>query len=216
MSLLSPPYVCGACQKRKQCTLEKAVYDPTSALLSESRQGITASDYELMRLNEIISPRIKQGQSVYHIWCTERDSLMCSEKTIYNYIDQKHFDAINLDLSRKVRRRPASQSKNNFKVNTMCRVGRGYSDFTAYIKTQPDTSVVEIDSVIGRVGGKVMLTVHFPDSLLMLIFLRDATQQSLSRIFSNPSACAWDTKSTSSFSLLYSQIMAVSSLILMH
>lgn len=190
MSLLSPPYVCGACQKRKQCTLEKAVYDPTSAhaeasaLLSESRQGITASDDELMRLNEIISPRIKQGQSVYHIWCTERDSLMCSEKTIYNYIDQKHFDAINLDLSRKVRRRPASQSKNNFKVNTMCRVGRGYSDFTAYIKTQPDTSVVEIDSVIGRVGGKVMLTVHFPDSLLMLIFLRDAnTAKSVTDIF---------------------------------
>ena len=72
----------------------------------------------------------------------------------------------------------------------MCRVGPGYSDFTAYIKTQPDTSVVEIDSVIGRVGGKVMLTVHFPDSLLMLIFLRDAnTAKSVTDIFQSLCLC---------------------------
>ena len=188
--LLSPPYVCGACPKRMQCTLEKADYEPLSAekkaaaVLPESRRGITASGEELKRLNDIISPRIKKGQSVYHIWSSEKDSLMCSEKTIYNYIDQKRFDAINLELPRKVRRRLSRLSKQNFKVDTKCREGRGYSDFIAFITAHPDTPIVEIDSVDGRVGGKVMLTVHFLDAQLMLIFLRDAnTAKSVSDIF---------------------------------
>ncbi|MCQ4765803.1 hypothetical protein NE577_17300, partial [Cloacibacillus evryensis] len=89
---------------------------------------------------------------------------MCSEKTIYNYIDQKRFDAINLELPRKVRRRLSRLSKQNFKVDTKCREGRGYSDFIAFITAHPDTPIVEIDSVDGRVGGKVMLTVHFLDA----------------------------------------------------
>ena len=160
MLLLSPPYVCGACPKRMQCTLEKADYEPLSAekkaasVLSESRRGITASDEELKRLNDIISPRIKKGQSVYHIWSSEEDSLMCSEKTIYNYIDQKRFDAINLELPRKVRRRLSRLSKQNFKVDTKCREGRGDSDFIAFITAHPDTPIVEIDSVDGRSEGR--------------------------------------------------------------
>jgi len=37
----------------------------------------------------------------------------------------------------------------------------------------PDARVVEMDSLIGRVGGKVLLTLLFRDSRLMLAFLRD-------------------------------------------
>ena len=157
-----------------------------AAVLSKSRQCITASNEELKRLNDIISPRIKRGQSVYHIWQSEKDSLMCSEKTIYNYIDGNKFDAINLDLPRKVRRRLPRQSKQNFKVDPKCREGREYSDFNAFMAAHPDIPIVEIDSVDGRVGGKVMLTIHFLDSLLMLVYLRDAnTAKSVSSIFND-------------------------------
>ncbi len=170
----------------------EADYEPlpaekeAAAVLSKSRQCITASNEELKRLNDIISPRIKRGQSVYHIWQSEKDSLMCSEKTIYNYIDGNKFDAINLDLPRKVRRRLPRQSKQNFKVDPKCREGREYSDFNAFMAAHPDTPIVEIDSVDGRVGGKVMLTIHFLDSLLMLVYLRDAnTAKSASSIFND-------------------------------
>ena len=47
-----------------------------------------------------------------------------------------------------------------------------------------DISYVEVDSVIGRVGGKVLLTIHFKSCDLMLAFLRDRnTSQSVIDIF---------------------------------
>ena len=38
----------------------------------------------------------------------------------------------------------------------------------------PDTPVVEMDSVEGKKGGKVLLTIFFRDSNFMLAFLREA------------------------------------------
>jgi IS30 family transposase len=50
--------------------------------------------------------------------------------------------------------------------------------------SHPDTSLVQMDSVIGTVGGKVLLTIHFVDTSLMLAFLRPAnTSQSVIEIF---------------------------------
>ncbi len=44
-------------------------------------------------------------------------------------------------------------------------------------------TVVQMDSVIGRVGGKCLLTIHFVETSLMLAFLRDAnTSASVIRI----------------------------------
>jgi len=41
-----------------------------------------------------------------------------------------------------------------------------------------------MDSVVGTKGGKVLLTIHFVESSLMLAFLRDAnTSQSIIDIF---------------------------------
>ena len=38
----------------------------------------------------------------------------------------------------------------------------------------PDTPVIQLDSVIGRKGGKVLLTIHFVNCEMMLAFLRDS------------------------------------------
>ena len=52
------------------------------------------------------------------------------------------------------------------------------------MEKNPDTAVVQMDSVIGTVGGKCLLTIHFVESSLMLAFLRDAnTARSVSDIF---------------------------------
>ena len=48
------------------------------------------------------------------------------------------------------------------------------------MQKNPDTAVVQMDSVIGTIGGKCLLTIHFVESSLMLAFLRDAnTSQSV-------------------------------------
>ena len=52
------------------------------------------------------------------------------------------------------------------------------------MEKSPDTAVVEMDSVIGTIGGKCLLTIHFVESSMMLAFLRDAnTSQSVIDVF---------------------------------
>ena len=108
---------------------------------------------------------------------------MCSEKTIYNYIDDCLLEVRNIDLPRKVRFR-TRHKKPEFKVDKGCRIGRSYKEFEAFMEKNPDTAVVQMDSVIGTIGGKCLLAIHFVESSLMLVFLRDAnTAQSVIDVF---------------------------------
>lgn len=183
------PYVCNSCGSICKCTLLKNIYDAEHAhikaheSISQSRSGLCVSEDEIARLNRIISPLVQNGQSVNQIYINHQDELMCSEKTIYNYIDACLFDVRNIDLPRKVKFRERYK-KPEFKVDKGCRIGRNYEAFCAFVEKNPDTAVVQMDSVIGSKGGKCILTIHFVDCSLMLAFLRDAnTSKSVTDIF---------------------------------
>lgn len=183
------PYICNGCESIGKCTLMKNIYDAEHAhikaheAISQSRSGLCVSEDEISRLNKIISPLVQKGQSVNQIYLNHQDDLMCSEKTIYNYIDACLFDVRNIDLPRKVKFRERYK-KPEFKVDKGCRIGRNYEAFGAFIDKNPDTAIVQMDSVIGAKGGKCLLTIHFVDTSLMLAYLRDAnTSQSVIDIF---------------------------------
>ena len=183
------PYVCNGCNQISKCTLMKNIYDAEHAqykahdVISQSRSGLCTSEEEIGRLNALISPLVRRGQSLHQIYITHQDEIMCSEKTLYNYLDANLFDVTNGDLPRKARLRPRKQKK-EYKVDKGCRIGRSYKDFKEYLEMNPDTSIVQMDSVIGSVGGKCLLTIHFVDSSFMLAFLRGAnTSQSVLEIF---------------------------------
>ena len=174
-----PPYVCNGCWKHSQCTLEKRWYIASEAekeyreTLSESRSGISFTEEELKRLDELISPLIRQNQSPHHICMNNRDALMVSERTIYNLIDSQLISAKNIDLPRKMRYK-ARKRKRRFKVDRSCRIGRDYACFKEYMEKNPDTAVVELDSVEGKKGGAVLLTIHFVKCEMMLAIRREA------------------------------------------
>lgn len=177
--LLKPPYVCNGCSKfYDSCTLEKRFYYADRAqkeyldLLSDARCGVSFSEDELLYLDGIISPLVRKGQSPHHICMTNRDALMVSESTVYRLIDGSLISAKNIDLPRKVRFR-VRKKKPSFKVDKRCRVGRTFDDFKLFCALHPDLSVTELDSVEGRQGGKVLLTIHFTKAEMMLAFLRD-------------------------------------------
>ena len=183
------PYVCNGCGQIGKCILMKNIYDAEHAqykahdVISQSRSGLCTSEDEISRLNALISPLVMRGQSLHQIYITHQDEIMCSEKTLYNYLDANLFDVTNGDLPRKARLRPRKQKK-EYKVDKGCRIGRNYQDFQEYLEKNPDISIVQMDSVIGSVGGKCLLTIHFVESSLMLAFLRDAnTSQSVLEIF---------------------------------
>ena len=179
ISKFKPPYVCNGCRELDKCTLAKPYYSGLSAhnafseALSESRSGILTNEAEIARINALITPLIRQGQSIHQIYVNHVDELMCSEKTLYNYIDACLFDVRNIDLPRKVKYRPRYR-KPEFKVDKGCRVGRNYKDFNEFINLNPEYNVVQMDSVIGTQGGKVLLTIHFVETSFMMAFLRDS------------------------------------------
>lgn len=173
------PYVCNGCSKLKSCSLEKCFYQPGAAhreyldILSEARQGLSLSEQEIRHLDSIISPLIMKGQSLHHIFVANRDSLMVSESTLYRLISYNVFTARNIDLPRKVRY-ASRKVKKHVKVDTSCRKGRSFQDYLSYMALNPDLPVVQMDSVEGCKGGKVLLTLHFVKAGFMAAFLRDA------------------------------------------
>ena len=192
LKLLKPPYICNGCKELRNCRLEKSMYSAINAqkeyetLRCESRNGIKIDEAEAKRLDDFISPLIKRGQSIHHICSNNTDTIMCSEKSIYNYVNFNLFSARNIDLPRKVRYRPRKKSADSFKIDKSCRVGRTYDDFITHMNNNPDTPVVEMDSVEGVKGGKVLLTIHFRETQFMIAFLRDAnTSKSVIDIFEN-------------------------------
>lgn len=176
--LQKAPYVCNGCGKIYECSLEKRFYyaDPAHDAyrnkLSESRVGISFSEEELISLDKKISPLIRNGQSPHHIYVTNIDALMVSERTIYRFIDSGLISAKNIDLHRKMRRKTRKR-KTVFKVDKKCKIGRDFSCFLQYIESNPDLPLVQLDSVEGKKGGKVLLTIHFVKCEMMLAFLRD-------------------------------------------
>lgn len=187
--LKKPPYVCNGCLQRQSCKLEKHIYSAKTAqknyeiTRSESRQGIAITPEELKRVDAIVSPLVKLGQSIHMICVNNADDIMLDEKTIYNYIDAGLLSVDNVDLPRKVRYRTRSHKK-PVRVDKKCHVGRTYEDFETYLAANPDIPVVEMDSVEGRKGGKVLLTIYFRNSSLMLAFIRDNnTAKSVTEVF---------------------------------
>lgn len=181
------PYTCNSCPKKKSCRLQKYYYRATSSFrsyktrLSESRQGINLDEEQLYSIDNIVSPLIKQGQSISHIYSTQ--NIPCSKSSLYNYIEKNYLSVCNLDLPRKVRFRKRKQYIHKTK-DTSIRMNRTYQDFLNYMKNNPDTPIVEMDTVEGTKGGKVLLTLLFRNTKLMLAFiLNDKSANSVIHIF---------------------------------
>jgi IS30 family transposase len=149
----------------------------------ESRVGANITENELLYLDEFVSPLVMRGQSVHHISANNSDQLTVSEKTLYRYVDGGLLKAKNLDMPRVCRLKPRKSKPVEHKVDNACRIGRTYIAYKEFME-QSDVHAVEMDSVIGRVGGKVLLTLMFKSCDFMLAFLRDRnTSQSVIDVF---------------------------------
>lgn len=78
--------------------------------LSDSRSGVMITDDELTELDNLISPLIKNGQSIYHITINNSDQINWSSKTLYTYINKGLLQAKPIDMPRAVRRKPKKRN----------------------------------------------------------------------------------------------------------
>jgi len=186
-----PPYVCNSCRDEVKCTLIKRFYIPDVAYkeyrttLVEVRTGVNLTEEERMHLDDFFSPLLVNGQSIHHIYAKNPNEMVRSEKSIYRYVNGSLFRARNIDLPRVVRRKPRKTKPVECKIDKKCHINRTYSDFKKYLSNDPGIQVVEMDSVEGIKGGKVLLTLHFKGLCdFMLAYIRDHnTAQSVIDIF---------------------------------
>ena len=192
LKLDKPPYVCNGCDKEHSCKAIHAYYSANRAHscytreLRESRSGIRTSIEDLERIDNLISPLIKKGQSINHIFATHADEIGISEKTLYTYINENIFLINNFDLPKKVRYKARRKKKTVLtRFEYKYRRGRSIEDFQAFTAANPDLPIVEMDTVKSSRGSlKTLLTFIFRDSNFMLIFLLDdATQNSVEGVF---------------------------------
>jgi IS30 family transposase len=189
--LKKAPYVCNGCEKRSLCSLEKKLYDAEFAqreykrILKESREGVSLTEEEIFHIADTIIPLIRNGVSLPIAYAAYADSMPVSCRTIYGYIDKGMFDIDNTDLRRKVCRKPTRKKSGPMLcVDKNCHIGRTYADFEKYIQMYPEINVCETDSVEGKRGGKVILTIFFRNCNLQLMYIRNAnTSESVTLVF---------------------------------
>lgn len=190
--LSKSPYVCNGCKSRSGCRKERYTYFAKDAhdnyliKSSECKKGIDISREEIEEINKIITPLIRdKGQSINHVYIAHPELLTFSKPTFYSYIDYNIFSFRNIDLPRKVKYKVRKNSrKRRTKAETAIRQGRTYQDFLDYIEKHPNCNIVEMDTVEGVKGGKVLLTLLWRKSNFMLIYLMDKqTMQCVEDIF---------------------------------
>ena len=176
--LVNAPYVCNGCHRERQCTLTKYYYVGGVAqksyrrTLRESREGVNMTEDELHGISDVVYYGTRKGQSIHHIMKSNQDDFTVCEKTVYNLVQARAIRTKRHDLPMACRRKKRKSKPVEHKVDPKCRIERSFDDYLAFLNANPDIPVVEMDSVIGIPGQKVLLTMNFNSCGFMLAFLR--------------------------------------------
>lgn len=181
------PFVCNGCPKLHSCALTRYLYNARRSdagyrtTLRERREGANIGPDELTWLDGIVSPGVLKGQSIHHAVWQQRERLPVCERTIYRYFRLGDmFTARRGDLRRACRLKPRKGRRREHRLDTTCREGRTYELYRSFVEEHPAASVVQMDTVIGRIGGKCLLTLHFVRSCFMVArLLPDHTAKSV-------------------------------------
>lgn len=166
--LLRAPHVCNGCVNLSDCKMYiKYFYFASSAhknyvsTLSSSRKGINMSEEQIHMIDELISPLIiDKNQPVNHIYASHRDEIGISKKTFYNYMDLGLFRCKNIDLPKKIKYKKRKNKKMRTQQTNDFKKDRNYDQYLQFIATHPDYNIIQMDTVEGVKGGKLLLTLH--------------------------------------------------------
>ena len=168
------PFVCNGCPKRRQnCEFKKIFYlakqtqKQYEQTLVESREGTPLNSKTFWDMDKVISDGVKKGQHIYHILKTH--NLDVSSSTVYRHIRKGYLSIAPIDLARAVKFKERRKSKLP-SIPKEAKKGRSYEDFQNYLALNQLDSWLEMDTVMGRMGGKVLLTFNL--SFCNFIFAR--------------------------------------------
>lgn len=190
--LSKSPYVCNGCKSRSGCRKERYTYyarkadDSYKELKSNARKGINLTPEEVYTINATLTPLIKKGQTINHLYINHPDILDFSKPTFYNHVNNGVFEFRPLDFPRivKYKKRKNSNKRRTRKEREIL-INRKYEDFIKYANSNPDSNIIEMDTVVGlQEESDCFLTLLWRKSKFMLIFkLENQTTEKVSRIF---------------------------------
>lgn len=190
--LSKSPYVCNGCKSRSGCRKERYTYyarkadDSYREVKSNARKGINLTPEEVYIINSTLTPLIKKGQTINHLYINHPDILDFSKPSFYNYVNNGVFEFGPLDFPRivKYKKRKNSNERRTRKERELL-ICRKYEDFLEYTNSNPDLNIVEMDTVVGlQEESDCFLTLLWRKSKFMLIFkLESQTTEEVSKIF---------------------------------
>lgn len=173
--LLKAPYVCNSCKRFKcKCTYDKRKYIATQAhklykeRLTSSREGIPLNQASFYSNDDIIYEKTMQGQRLYHI--IQSNDLKVSKSTLYRHLHKGYLSISPLDTPRIVKFKPRKTEKET-PIPKALKIGRTYDDFLDFIQINDISHWVEMDTVIGSIGGKTLLTFTFNNNNFFIAYL---------------------------------------------
>ena len=178
------PYVYNGCPKKSGCRLEKYSYSVSVAQAkadddaSTPRQGIDLTGRELADIDALITPLMMQGQSLNQIYLTHKDEIPCCLKSLYTHVNKGEVGPGRMYLIDAVSRKPRKKKPGEDVEKPIPRkslVGRSWQDYLELEDDERDGRW-EMDTVIGRVGGKCLLTLlHRPTRFQLALLLSSCT-----------------------------------------
>ena len=186
------PYVCNGCKSRSGCRKERYTYyarkadDSYKEVKSEARKGINLTPEEVYTINTTLTPLIKKGQTINHLYINHPDILDFSKPSFYNYVNNGVFEFGPLDFPRivKYKKRKNSNRRRTRKEREIL-IGRTYDDFIDYTSKHPDVNIVEMDTVVGlQDESECFLTLLWRKTKFMLILkIESQTTDEVTRMF---------------------------------
>ena len=160
--LNKPPYVCNNCKlKRRDCGFDKRFYYAKKAQLNyqenliEPRRAVVLDKEKFYEMDKIISKGVAKGQSFYHIM--HSNDLVVSKSSLYRYVNNGYFSIDSVDCKRIVKFRKRNKV-NKEAIPKHLKSGRAYINFLDFMNESAMPFHLEMDTVIGKRGGKTLLT----------------------------------------------------------
>lgn len=178
--LKKAPYVCNNCtKKRTDCGFNRYLYYAKKAqeqyetMLRESREGIPLNKESFYQMDKVLTQGIQKKQSIYHIIQTH--NLPVSKATVYRHAKMGYLTAKPIDFPRMVKFKERRKSR-KVAIPKELKIGRTYQDFQELREIDDFFKWLEMDTVIGRPGGKLLLTFNVSFcNFLFALFLDNKT-----------------------------------------
>lgn len=178
------PHVCNGCRFMNRCPKQRYSYKARAANKAamkrarEPRQGFDLTEDEIKKIAKITCPLVAQGHSPKVI-VAKHPELDISASTLYRLIDSNILEvALNMKLPRKMR----FKKRKRVRVERSPRRDLAGRDYDAFCLLPEEIRKLckEMDTVIGRPGGKCLLTFCFRENdIFYAILMEDKTANSV-------------------------------------